>query len=149
MHGMPAPSRSVLTAIVLEVVGGVATLAWTILFIGFITGQSSRTRDLFFFLAPMLGALVFGLSLTIRFLALDANGRVLMSVASVLFAATVVLLFLPSWNWYSPSFYCTGCMEFFYLPVLGVSGAGAGLVVEAVGIWRWWMGERLASHPGP
>ncbi len=145
---MPPPSKAVLTAILLEALAGVLTFAWIVLFTGFITMLSSRVTGLFFLLAPMLGAVAFGLSLAIRFLAVDARGRAIMSVATILFAATAVLLFLPNWNWYNPSYYCTGCMEFFYLPALGAGAAGAGLVVEAVGIWRWHREDRTSGARG-
>ena len=143
---MPRPAQGIPLLIVLERLAAIATLAWVLLFLGFISGDGSRIRGLFFLLAPTLGAAALGFSLAIRFLTRNERGRTSMSVASVLFAAALVLLGLSSWEWYQITIgasYCTACIQFFYLPLFGIFAAVGGFVAETVGIWQRRTEQRL------
>ena len=142
---MPRPAQGIPLLIVLERLAAIATLAWVLLFLGFISGDHPGIRDLVF-LGPTLGAAALGFSLAIRFLTRNERGRTSMSVASVLFAAALVLLGLTSWEWHQISTgasYCTACIQFFYLPLFGIFAAVGGFVAETVGIWQRRTEQRL------
>lgn len=146
---MAKAPQSILLSIVLELLAAIATLAWVLLFLGFITGDRLRTRDLLFLLGPILGAGALGLSLALRLSTRSTRGRTSMSVASLLFAAAFVLLGLGSWEWYQISIgasYCTACLQFFYVPLFATFAAVGGLVFETVGIRMQWTEQRPPQH---
>ncbi len=134
-----------MASILLTLVAAAATLSWIVLFLSFIAMAGFRARYLLFVLAPILSAGALGLSVAIRILARRTRGRTSMSVASILLAATFVLLALNSWEWYRIQIgetYCTACVQFFYLPLLGILAAVGGISSEVVGIRLWWTEQR-------